>query len=661
MQLAPVDWLVMGGFIAFIVILGLSYARSSGKDLGAFFLGSRNLPWYIAGLSMVATTFGADTPLAVADLTGNSGVSGNWLWWNMLFGGLLTSFFFARLWRRAEVMTEVELIELRYSGPLAAFLRGFKAIYLGVFLNVLIIGWVSQAMISIAEVFLGVSRQEAMLITFGLMLLTAIYSSFAGLKGIAVTDGIQFLLAMAGTIGLAALVIRSDAIGGIAGLRASVPEAALDFFPRISIDKAPGGGADPANPATVLSIGLGAFLARVGMQWWASWYPGAEPGGGGYVAQRMMSVRSERDSVWATLLFNTAHYCLRPWPWILVGLASISLYSMERNLPNSDLGRHAQTLISEGASAQWFALPEADLRELARSDERAAALLPELLAVSADLQRLAAGSDSSLDQAMRYEHNKQLGYVFAMKDFLPVGWRGLLLASFIAAFMSTISTQLNWGASYVVNDFYARFIKPGSGERHLVGVARLSTLALMLLSLLVASVFDSITSIWLFMIECGAGLGLVLILRWYWHRINATSELSATISSIVYFAISRALNMEFPQSFLFIVSATTLTWLLFTFFSAPVEKEHLNAFYRRVRPSGAWGPQRASCGIDPQNGRLPALFAAWLCAVAMVYALLFLSGSLILGSSGAEWYAAIAIVSMVLLWGLSRKSGIFDN
>lgn len=668
MQLAQIDWFVLGAFLLLTLAIGFSYTRSSGRSLTAFFLGGRNLPWYIAGLSMVATTFAADTPLAVADLTATSGISGNWLWWNMLFGGLLTTFFFARLWRRANVLTEVEFIELRYTGPIAAFLRGFKAIYLGVFLNVLVIGWVSQAMVTILQVFLGIDQQSGLLLTFGLMAFTAFYSAFAGLKGIAVTDGLQFLLAMGGTTALAFLVIRSPEIGGMAGLREAMPEGALNFFPRIGSGGLPAvdGGATGTGPdaGTMLSIGAGAFLARVGMQWWASWYPGAEPGGGGYVAQRMMSVRSERDSVWATLFFNVAHYCLRPWPWILVGLAAISLYSVERNLPADDLGLHARQLIKDGAESTWLALDADALRELAQSNAKAAALLPELLAVSADLQARGK-TDVLLGQALDYQQNKQLGYVFAMKDFLPVGLTGLLLASFLAAFMSTISTQLNWGSSYLVHDLYARFLnkQPDSDARdkHLVWVARLSTLGLMLLSLGVAASFDSITAIWFFLIECGAGLGLVLILRWYWWRINATAELTATVSSIVYFAISRSMGLEFPQSFLFIVGATTLTWLGAMLLSAPESRAHLEAFVHRVKPDGAWAPVRRSAGVSAPKTNLWALGAAWLCAVGFTYSALFFSGSWILGIPGVLPYGLSALGFASLLVLLAKRFRIFEH
>ncbi|HMS53094.1 MAG TPA: hypothetical protein PKD56_12260, partial [Chitinophagales bacterium] len=313
-MLSILDWLLIALYFVISLVIGLRYAKFAGKDLSHFFLGGRSLPWYLAGLSMVATTFAADTPLAVTELVANNGVSGNWLWWNMLASGMLTTFFFANLWRRSGVLTEVELIELRYSGPEAKFLRGFKAVYLGLFLNAMIIGWVNVAMISILEGFFGISPQLALAITAGLMLITAAYSSISGLMGVAVTDAIQFIIAMLGCIVLAILVVSSEKIGGITGLTQKLPDWSLQFFPSLSNTGAAGQS---------LAIGMGTFLAFVGVQWWASWYPGAEPGGGGYVAQRFMSTKDEKNAVFATLFFQFAHYCLRPWPWILVGLAAI--------------------------------------------------------------------------------------------------------------------------------------------------------------------------------------------------------------------------------------------------------------------------------------------------------------------------------------------------
>ena len=498
------DWILLIVFFTVSTGVGLYFRKRAGKNMTEFFLGGRQFPWYLAGLSMVATTFAADTPLAVSELVGQHGISGNWLWWSYLMGGMLTTFFFARLWRRAHILTEVEFIELRYSGKAAAFLRGSKAVYLGLFMNVLVIGWVNLALMSLLQIFFGLSGSSALLCTAGAMLIAAIYSSLSGLWGVAVTDAFQFVIAMTGTVVLAVLVLNSPGIGGLSGLTEKVPDWSLDFFPRLN-------GA--MNTASALGISVGAFFAYAGMQWWASWYPGMEPGGGGYAAQRMMSVRKEEEALYATLFFQIAHYCLRPWPWILVGLAALVLY-------------------------------------------------PEL-------------SDGDL----------KLGYVMAMRDYLPGGWRGLLLVAFLAAYMSTISTQLNWGAGYLVNDGYKRFIRPQAEEKELVRVSRITTLVLMAIALYATTQMNSISGVWSFLIECGAGLGGVLILRWYWWRINAWSEISATVMPVVAYSVAHfALDRTFPNSFFFTVGITTLAWLLVTFLTRPDCPEHLQAFVDRVRP-----------------------------------------------------------------------------
>ncbi len=463
MNLAIIDWVIIGLYFFVALIIGLRYRGIGSRSLTDYFLGGRKMPWFVAGVSMVATTFAADTPLAVTELVAQNGISGNWLWWNMLLGGMLTTFFFARLWRRSGVLTEVELIELRYSGIQAAFLRGFKSVYLGLFMNVLIMGWVNLALMSILKVLFDIPDDQLLFYALGAMAITAVYSSISGLWGVAVTDVVQFVIAMTGCIILAIIVINSPEIGGISGLKSNLPPWALNFFPSIS-DFTPG------DAATGLTITAGTFLAFIGFQWWASWYPGAEPGGGGYVAQRMMSTKNERDSVYATLLFQIAHYCLRPWPWILVGLASLVLY-------------------------------------------------PELGA-----------------------NEKRLGFVMAMKDFLPAGLMGLLLVAFLAAYMSTISTQLNWGASYLVNDFYLRFFEPGASQKKLIKVSRIVTFLLMIIAVFATSQMNSISGVWQFIIECGAGLGLVLILRWYWWRINAWSEITATIAPFIGYWFSNQIQ-----------------------------------------------------------------------------------------------------------------------
>lgn len=541
MNLHWTDWSIIAAYLALSLGIGLYYRKRAGRNMSEFFLGGRSLSWFLAGISMVATTFAADTPLAVNELVAKNGIAGNWLWWSFLLGGMLTTFFFSGLWRRAEILTEAELVEFRYGGTPAAWLRGFKAVYLGLFINCLIIGWVNLALVSILQVFFGISEQTALWYVGGAMLITSVYSAISGLMGVAVTDAVQFLIAMAGCIVLAVLVVESPRIGGLDGLKSKLPEGSLDFFPKIGNE----------NVLGTLSISLGAFLAYTTVMWWSSWYPGAEPGGGGYVAQRMMSAKDEKNSILATLLFQVAHYCIRPWPWILVGLCSIILY-------------------------------------------------PDLA-----------------------EDEKRLGYVLAMKEFLPAGLKGLLLVAFLAAYMSTISTQLNWGASYLVNDLYRRFIRPDvSDEKHYVNVARFITIACMLVSLFVTSRIASISGVWGFIIECGAGLGAVLILRWYWWRINAYAEIAATLSPFVYFGIARYSGLVFPESYFFTVGLTTVTWLTVMWLTPAEDTQHLQKFYDRVRPGGWWKPFSG----DAPKGHSGWLITAWLSATVGTYSILFATG-----------------------------------
>ncbi|MEW6468386.1 MAG: sodium:solute symporter family protein [Bacteroidota bacterium] len=587
MLLAPIDWIIIAAYLLLSLAIGLYYKNRASGSLSDFFLGGRNLPWYVAGISMVATTFAADTPLAVNELVAQHGIAGNWLWWSFLSGGMLTTFFFARLWRRAEVLTEVELIEFRYGGKAAAFLRGFKALYLGLFMNCIIVGWVNVALIAILNVFFNIPESEALWYVAGAMLLTTVYSTLSGLWGVAVTDMVQFVIAMTGCIVLAVIVLHDEQIGGIEGLKEKIPAWSLQFFPNIGETK---GGL----PGT-LTISIGAFLAYISVQWWASWYPGAEPGGGGYVAQRMMSAKNEKHSIFATLFFQIAHYCIRPWPWIIVGLCCIVLY-------------------------------------------------PEV-------------------------SDKKLGYVMAMKEFLPAGLKGLLLVAFLAAYMSTISTQLNWGASYLVNDFYKRFMRPkeqfasnAQAEKHYVQISRITTLLTMGIALYVTTLISSISGVWSFIIECGAGLGLVLILRWYWWRINAWSEITATAAPFIGYSVSRfLLGLEFPDSFFLTVGFTTAAWLLVTFITGPESDETLKRFYDKVRPQGAWNPVRQRMNITGHKSRLGGLFVCWLSSVAMTYSILFLSGKLIFKEwIDALWCLGAALASFIVLRLAVSKTKILD-
>lgn len=582
MHLETPDWIILISFFVLTFCISLAIRKQAQRSLSDFFLGGRKLPWYLAGISMVATTFAADTPLAVSEIVAVDGIAGNWLWWNALAGGLLTTFFFANLWRRSGVLTEVEFIELRYSGRAASWLRGFKAVYLGLFMNVMIIGWVNLALMSLLQVFFDLSVAASLWFAAVAMLFVSIYSSIGGLKGIALTDSIQFVLAMVGCIVLAVLVVGSDAVGGISGLKAQLAATgALHFLPRI--------GSAEGAAAAVLALPVGTFLAFITMQWWASWYPGAEPGGGGYVAQRMMSTRSEKDAVWSSLLFQIAHYCIRPWPWILVGLCAIVLY------------------------------PDLDAAD------------------------------------------KKLGFVMAMKDFLPTGLRGLLLTAFLAAYMSTISTQLNWGASYLVNDLYLRFINPDAQQERLVRASRLTTLLLMVVGIGVTSQLTSIKAVWEFVFQCGAGLGMVLILRWYWWRINAWSEISATLAPFAAFAflnftkMGRELSDSLGWGFAFmsVVGFTTVIWLLVTFNTRPTRHETLVRFFRKVRPQGWWGPFMDEAQRRTRHHALIHLSQCWLGALVMTYASLFLIGKIIFG----EWQHALVNAGLAVAGFLLLRHG----
>ena len=580
-MLQPIDWLIIGLYFLSSALIGIAFARRAGSSVQEFFLSGRNLPWWLAGTSMVATTFAADTPLAVTELVAKNGIAGNWLWWNFVLGGILTVFFFARLWRRAGILTDVEFVELRYSGRPAAFLRGFRALYMGLFINTVIIGWVNLAMASVLEGLFGIPPGQVLFYIALALALTALYSALSGLWGVAVTDAFQFVLAMAGTVVLAVVVLDLPQIGGMAGLLEKVPGWSLSFFPSISSAAAP-------DASGTLTLGAGTFLAFAGIQWWACWYPGSEPGGGGYVAQRMMSAKDERHALFATLWFNVAHYCLRPWPWILVGLATLVLY-------------------------------------------------PELGPAE-----------------------KRMGYVYAMRDYLPAGLKGMLVAAFFAAYMSTISTQLNWGTSYLVNDFYRRFVRPGATERHLVSVSRIGTLAMMVLSLYVTSIMETISGAWAFLIEAGAGLGLVLILRWFWWRINAWSEIVAMVTPLaVYGWLRFATTIRFPETLFLIVSVTTATWLLVTFLTKPTDARTLERFYRRVHPGGAgWRAVAASMPDVKGDVGYGKLLRDWLCGAVLVYSALFGTGAILLLRTG-EGLLCLALAGAAgwVLWRDLKEQG----
>jgi Na+/proline symporter len=556
----------------FVISIGIAlyYSKRAGKSINEFFLSGRNLPWYLAGISMVATTFAADTPLAVTELVANNGIAGNWLWWNFAIGGILTVFFFAKLWRRAGILTEVEFVEIRYSGKPAKFLRGFRAVYLGLFMNVIIIGWVNKAMSSILVGMFGVDETMVYFYVFGCMAIVAIYAALSGLWGVVVSDAFQFVLAMTGCIILAIIVLNLPQVGGISGLKNNLPEVTFDYFPKVT---------DAGSVAGTFALTVSSFLAYIGIVWWASWYPGAEPGGGGYIAQRMMSAKNEKHSLLATLFFQVAHYAIRPWPWIIVGLCTLVLY-------------------------------------------------PELAA-----------------------DEKRMGYIYAMNDFLPVGLKGMLVAAFFAAYMSTIATQLNWGASYLINDFYKRFLKTNADEKHYVKSSRLATLLLMLVSILVTLLISRISGAWEFILECGAGVGLVLILRWFWWRVNAWSEISAMITPFIIYPITLAAGLKFPDTLFIIVPVTTIVWYTVTFLTKPTDESVLLAFYKRVYPGGKlWKRISSKLPEIKEQKMFFRMFVNWIFGVFLVYSILFGAGKLIF----AEYndfiiYAAVAAISAIIV------------
>ena len=586
MRLTLIDWLVVAAYFAFNLAIGLYYRKKATQSVSDFFVGGRKVVWWLAGTSMVATTFAADTPLAVTGLVARNGIAGNWIWWSMALSGMMTVFFYARLWRRAGVLTDVEFAEIRYSGAPARFLRGFRALYLGLPINLIIMGWVNLAIVKILMLILGLTKVQALVVAVGIMFITASISTLSGLWGVLVTDLFQFVLKMSMVILLAVFAVKS--IGGMSGLVTgirSVEQARgatgslLSFVPDINSTWMP----------------LITFFVYIGVNWWASWYPGAEPGGGGFIAQRILCAKDEKHSLLATLWFNLTHYALRPWPWILVALVAVVKF-------NND--------------PAFAADPES-------------------------------------------------GYIRIVMTDLPVSLRGLMIAAFAAAYMSTIGTQLNWGASYLVNDFYRRFLVRGRGEKHYVTISQFTTMLLMFLSAVVTFFMGSIADAWKFIIALGAGTGLVYLLRWFWWRVNAWSEVAAMIAAFVtsltvqfWFRLNESDPKEFAYIVLATVSVTTIVWLSVTFLTRPEPKETLLAFYRRVRPSAAlWGPiAREATDIVPQRDGLFNLMD-WLCGVAMIYMFLFGAGKIIFGerAMGLVFLAVGLALGAVIYFDLNRR------
>jgi SSS family solute:Na+ symporter len=593
MNISAVDWAIVIGYFALSMGIGLIFTKKGGESMEEYFLSGRNVSWWLAGASMVATTFAADTPLVVTGLVAAHGVAGNWLWWDFLMSGMLTVFFFARLWRRAGVMTDVEFAEVRYSGPPAAALRGFRALYLAIPINLIILGWVTRAMIKILTISLGLHDVHVLGLTVSgdilavgiCFVITVAYSAGAGMWAVLWTDLVQFVIKMSAVIILAIYSVR--AVGGMEKLKLGLAAHFGSSEAAISVLPLQWTAHGPVTYAWMPLLALTVFLS---VQWWAAWYPGAEPGGGGYVAQRIFSSKTEKDGVLATLFFNVAHYAIRPWPWIITGLATVILY------PNG----------------------------------------------------------------VGPTHDREAGYVQAFVDLLPTPWRGVMMAGFAAAYMSTVGTQLNWGASYLVNDFYKRFLNKDATEKHYVKVSRWATVLLFLGSVFVTMNLTTVEGAWKFLLALGSGTGLVLILRWYWWRINAWSEISAMIASFVISTLAIwKLKPLYPVDdlrgdavvMLTTVVLSTIIWVSVTYLTAPEPESTLEAFYERVRPGGP-GWRRISNRLGYGGESIPGgalAWTNWLAGIIAVYASLFGIGKIIFGEM-ATGAILLVIAALAFLW-----------
>ena len=586
MQLSSLDWWVLALYGVTVLSVGLAFARRAGGGREEYFLAGRTMPWWLIGTSMVATTFSADTPNLVTDLVRTGGVSQNWVLWAFVITGMCTVFFYAKLWRRSGVLTDIGFYELRYAGRSAAFLRGFRAIYLGVFFNVMIMATVTLAAIKIGGVLLGVGPYTVVLIAGTA---TVIYAATSGLWGVLVTDLLLFGISMIGSVAAAVYALRLPEVGGLSGLmaHASVTEK-LSFLPDFS---------DPTTAAAV-------FIVPIAVQWWSTWYPGAEPGGGGYVAQRMLAAKDERNAMQATLWFNVAHYAIRPWPWILVALASLIVYPS----------------------------------------------LSDLAAAFPNVDPSVMGND--------------LAYP-AMLVFLPSGLLGLVVASLAAAYMSTISTHLNWGASYVVDDVYRRFLAPDREEKDYVAVARVSTVVLIVISSFVGLQLETAMQGFQILLQIGAGTGLVFLLRWFWWRINTWSEISAMVISFmvaVYFGFFHTrlgfARWDSSAELVAGVAVTTVGWIAVTFLTPPVDRATLLDFHAKIKPLGrGWDAvttRTRGAGLDAldagdsdrsesdSTGEFAAGLLSWFLGCVMVYAALFGTGFLLYGN------VAFGVVGLVI-------------
>jgi len=592
MTLSTLDWGIIILFFALTLVIGLVVSRKAGTSSAEFFLSGRNMPWWLLGISMVATTFSADTPNLVTDIVRKNGVSGNWVWWAFLLTGMLTVFVYAKLWRKSGVVTDLEFYELRYSGKGAAFLRGFRALYLGVFFNIMIMASVCLAAIKIGSVLLGFTAVETLVIA---STITVLYSSLGGLKGVVITDFFQFVLAMGATFWATYYIIDLPQIGSLENLLTHpnvIPK--LDFIP------------DFDQREVFITL----FILPIAIQWWSVWYPGAEPGGGGYIAQRMLSAKDEKNAVWATLLFNFAHYALRPWPWIIIALASLIVF------PNIE--------------AIQLAFPNID---------------PSIV-------------------------KDDLAYP-AMMTFLPAGLIGLIVASLIAAFMSTISSHLNWGSSYVVYDFYKRFVKPEASEKELVSVGRWSTLILMIASALFALLLSNALEAFQILLQIGAGTGLLFIMRWFWYRINAYSEITAMTVSFILALYFKLIHVKLgfdpianDIQLVLGVALTTIAWVVVTLITSPSDKTTLNNFYKITQPGGrGWSKVVSDAkedGIDlitdKKAWNVPTGILCMLVGSVGIYGALFSTGYFIYGEIKEGFLLLLVTVfAFLVLRNLMKK------
>jgi Na+/proline symporter len=577
MRLTSLDWIIVAVSIVVSFIPAIVLARRAGSSTAEFFTSGRAAPWWLIGVSMVATTFSTDTPNLVTNIVRTSGVAGNWVWWAFLLTGMGTVFFYARLWRRSGVLTDLEFYEIRYSGRPATFVRGFRALYLGLFFNCVIMATVNLAAAKIANVLLGWPMGKTLLIC---ALLNVAFAATSGLWGVLVTDFIQFGIAMTGSVAAAVYAVRQPQVGGLMNLFARTDPRVLALVP------------DFGDWNTALAV----MIIPLTIQWWSVWYPGAEPGGGSYIAQRMLAARTEKDALGGTLFFNFAHYALRPWPWVIVALASMlvfpTLEDIRRTFPYVD---------------------------------------PSLI-----------GHD--------------LAYP-AMLTFLPAGLLGLMVAGLLAAYVSTISTHLNWGTSYIVHDFYRRFMKPGADERHYILVGRLVTAGLMVVAGLLTFVLDTAQASFNLLLSVGAGTGLIYLLRWYWWRINAWSEIAAMVSSFLvavgFFVAGRSgATIAASTSLLITVATTTVVWVAATFLTAPTDRKTLVDFYRLVRPpGGGWNVVRAEAGVPSSPDSMAQSLLGWVLGCLVVYAALFGAGSFLYGriAQGIVWTVLFTIAAAGLI------------